>query len=107
MLGLDPTYARPDWMVLTVLPVPPPPVRPSVAMDGARSEDDLTHKLVEIVRASNALRKHQDGGAPAHMLEDFAELLQFHVSTYMINDMAGQNPALTRTGWHERVAHAT
>ena len=100
-LGLDPKWSRPEWFIVSVLPIPPLAVRPSVSMDGGsggRSEDDLTHKLVEIVRASNALRKHQDGGAPAHMLEDFAELLQFHVSTYMINDMAGQNPALTRTG---------
>ena len=33
-LGFHPTYARPDWMLLTVLPVPPPPVRPSVVMGG-------------------------------------------------------------------------
>ncbi len=29
-LGFDPRYARPDWLILTVLPVPPPYVRPSV-----------------------------------------------------------------------------
>ncbi len=34
-LGFDPQWARPDWMVLTVLPVPPPPVRPSVLMDSS------------------------------------------------------------------------
>jgi hypothetical protein len=34
-LGLDPHYSRPDWMILTVLPVPPPPVRPSVQMDSS------------------------------------------------------------------------
>ena len=34
-LGFDPKNARPDWMVLTVLPVPPPPVRPSVLMDSS------------------------------------------------------------------------
>lgn len=31
-LGFHPKHARPDWMILTVLPVPPPPVRPSVIM---------------------------------------------------------------------------
>lgn len=46
-LGLNPQYSRPDWLIITVLPVPPPHVRPSVALDaGARSEDDLTHQLV-------------------------------------------------------------
>ena len=34
-LGFDIRYSRPDWMVLTVLPVPPPPVRPSVMMDAS------------------------------------------------------------------------
>ncbi|GKC11824.1 DNA-directed RNA polymerase II subunit 1, partial [Tanacetum coccineum] len=39
LLGLNPKYARPDWMILQVLPIPPPPVRPSVMMDTpARSE---------------------------------------------------------------------
>lgn len=39
LLGLDPKYARPDWMILQVLPIPPPPVRPSVMMDtSSRSE---------------------------------------------------------------------
>ncbi|CAN0484076.1 unnamed protein product, partial [Discosporangium mesarthrocarpum] len=47
VLGLHPEYSRPDWLIITVLPVPPPHVRPSVALDSsARSEDDLTHQLV-------------------------------------------------------------
>ena len=35
ILGLDPNYARPDWMIVTVLPVPPLPVRPAVVMHGS------------------------------------------------------------------------
>jgi len=40
-------------MILTVMPVPPPPVRPSIAVDGGamRSEDDLTYKLGDIIKA--------------------------------------------------------
>lgn len=39
LLGFNPKYARPDWMILQVLPIPPPPVRPSVMMDtSSRSE---------------------------------------------------------------------
>ena len=55
-LGFDPQYARPDWMVLTVLPVPPPQVRPSIRMEGTggRGEDDLTVKLMDIMRANKA-----------------------------------------------------
>lgn len=44
LLGLNPKYARPDWMILQVLPIPPPPVRPSVMMDtSSRSEARLLH----------------------------------------------------------------
>lgn len=46
VLGLDPKYARPDWMIVTVLPVPPLPVRPAVVMHGSArnqvSEDTCT-----------------------------------------------------------------
>ena len=34
-LGFNVKFSRPDWMILTVLPVPPPPVRPSVMMDSS------------------------------------------------------------------------
>src|SRR3989338_3494138 len=50
-LGLNPHYARPEWMILTMLPVPPVTIRPSITLEtGERSEDDLTHKLGDIVR---------------------------------------------------------
>lgn len=43
-LGLNPKWARPEWLVITVFPVAPPHVRPSVMMEGAlSSDDDLTH----------------------------------------------------------------
>lgn len=35
IMGMDPKFARPDWMVLTVLPVPPLPVRPAIVMFGS------------------------------------------------------------------------
>ena len=99
-LGFDPSRARPDWMVLTVLPVPPPPVRPSVAMDGgaARSEDDLTYKLNEIIKASARLARQEAAGAPAHIVREFAALLQFHVTTYLDNTKPGHPVAQQRSG---------
>jgi DNA-directed RNA polymerase II subunit RPB1 len=99
-LGFDPARARPDWMVLTVLPVPPPPVRPSVAMDGgsARSEDDLTYKLNEIIKASARLARQEAGGAPAHIVREFTALLQFHVTTYLDNTKPGHPVAQQRSG---------
>ena len=35
ILGMDPQFARPDWMIVTMLPVPPLPVRPAVVMHGS------------------------------------------------------------------------
>lgn len=41
LLRLSDEYARPEWMILTVLPVPPPPVRPSIAVDGGTMRSHL------------------------------------------------------------------
>ena len=78
LLGLSVDYARPEWMILTVLPVPPPPVRPSIAVDGGtmRSEDDLTYKLGDIIKASASVRRCEQEGAPAHVINEFEQLLQ-------------------------------
>ncbi|KAI5797409.1 RNA polymerase II largest subunit [Peziza echinospora] len=102
-LGLNEDYARPEWMVLTVLPVPPPPVRPSISVDGMggggmRGEDDLTYKLAEILRANGSVRQCEQDGSPAHVVTEFETLLQWHVATYMDNDIAGQPQALQKTG---------
>ncbi|TFK57734.1 beta and beta-prime subunits of DNA dependent RNA-polymerase [Heliocybe sulcata] len=100
LLGLSDEYARPEWMILTVMPVPPPPVRPSIAVDGGtmRSEDDLTYKLGEIIKASANVRRCEQEGAPAHVITEFEQLLQFHVATYMDNDIAGIPQALQKSG---------
>lgn len=101
-IGLSNDYARPEWMIITVLPVPPPPVRPSISMDGTgqgmRGEDDLTYKLGDIIRANGNVRQAQQEGSPAHVAADFEALLQYHVATYMDNDIAGQPQALQKSG---------
>ncbi|KAL9241357.1 hypothetical protein vseg_015478 [Gypsophila vaccaria] len=99
LLGFSPKYARPDWMILQVLPIPPPPVRPSVMMDtSSRSEDDLTHQLAMIIRHNDNLRRQERNGAPAHIISEFAQLLQFHIATYFDNDLPGQPRATQRSG---------
>ncbi|OAX40478.1 beta and beta-prime subunits of DNA dependent RNA-polymerase [Rhizopogon vinicolor AM-OR11-026] len=100
LIGLSDEYARPEWMILTVMPVPPPPVRPSIAVDGGamRSEDDLTYKLGEIIKASAHVRRCEQEGAPAHVISEHEHLLQFHVATYMDNDIAGIPQALQKSG---------
>lgn len=77
MLGLDPEWARPDWFCITVLPVPPPAVRPSIHVDGAsRGEDDLTYKLADIIKANASLKRHEAEGSPSHIIGEFEQLLQ-------------------------------
>lgn len=86
-------------MVLTVLPVPPVTVRPSITLEtGERSEDDLTHKLVDIIRINNRLEENIEGGAPNLIIEDLWNLLQYHVNTYFDNEAPGIPPAKHRSG---------
>ncbi|KAK3424808.1 hypothetical protein EUGRSUZ_F01570 [Eucalyptus grandis] len=105
LLGLNPKYARPEWMILQVLPIPPPPVRPSVMMDTSsrnlshfRIQDDLTHQLATIIRHNENLRRQERNGAPAHIILEFAQLLQFHIATYFDNELPGQPRATQRSG---------
>lgn len=98
-LGFDVKHARPDWFILSVLPVPPPPVRPSVLMDSsARCEDDLTHKLAEIIRSNNDLKRQEQNGAPQHIINEFSDLLQFHITTYFDNTLPGIPRSNQRSG---------
>ncbi len=98
-LGIDPKACRPEWMVLTALPVPPVTVRPSITLEsGDRSEDDLTHKLVDVLRINQRLRENRDAGAPQLIVEDLWELLQYHVTTYFDNQTSGIPPARHRSG---------
>ncbi|XP_040371173.1 DNA-directed RNA polymerase II subunit RPB1 isoform X1 [Rosa chinensis] len=89
-LGLNPEYARPDWMILQVLPIPPPAVRPPVMMSSsAMSEDDLTHQLSMIIRHNENLRKQEKHGSAAHIISQFTQILQYYISTYFDNSLPG------------------
>ena len=99
VLGIDPEKSRPEWMILTVLPVPPVTARPSITLDnGQRSEDDLTHKLVDIIRINQRFMENREAGAPQLIIEDLWELLQYHVTTFMDNEISGTPPARHRSG---------
>jgi DNA-directed RNA polymerase subunit A' len=98
-LGIDPSRSRPEWMILTVLPVPPVTARPSITLDnGQRSEDDLTHKLVDIIRINQRFMENREAGAPQLIIEDLWELLQYHVTTFVDNEISGTPPARHRSG---------
>ncbi|ESN92211.1 hypothetical protein HELRODRAFT_103917 [Helobdella robusta] len=99
ILGMDHRFARPDWMVATILPVPPLPVRPAVVMFGsARNQDDLTHKLADIIKINNQLKRNEQNGAAAHILAEDTKMLQFHVATMVDNEMPGLPRATQKSG---------
>ena len=90
LIGMDPHATRPEWFIITTLLVPPVNVRPSITLEsGERSEDDLTHKLVDIMRINQRLEQDIDAGAPQIIIDDLWELLQYQVTTYFNNETPG------------------
>ncbi|MCE4618513.1 MAG: DNA-directed RNA polymerase subunit A' [Desulfurococcales archaeon] len=88
LLGLDPEASRPEWMVATVLPVPPLAVRPPITLEtGLKSEDDLTHALVEIIRQNERLKHYLATSAPETMVEDSWIALQHMIAAYIDNEL--------------------
>jgi DNA-directed RNA polymerase II subunit RPB1 len=99
LIGFNPKFSRPDWMICTALAVPPLTVRPSVIMeDNQRMEDDLTHVLLTIVRDNQRLREKIDKGDSGDIIDKYTALLQFDVATYVDNDIKGLPPAAQRSG---------
>ncbi|MCX8190395.1 MAG: DNA-directed RNA polymerase subunit A' [Candidatus Diapherotrites archaeon] len=97
--GLNSENIRPEWFVITVLAVPPINIRPSITLEsGLKSEDDLTHKLAEIIRINDRLRENIEAGAPQLIIEDLWDLLQYHITTYFDNQTAGVSPTKHRSG---------
>jgi DNA-directed RNA polymerase subunit A' len=75
-------------LLIRYLLVPPPKVRPSITLEsGERSEDDLTHMLAEILRIKRRLIETIEAGAPHLLVQDHWDLLQYHVSTYIDNNL--------------------
>jgi DNA-directed RNA polymerase subunit A' len=99
LFGINPKAARPEWSVLTVLPIPPVTMRPSITLEsGERSEDDLTHKMSDIVRINQRLFENINAGAPEIIIEDLWDLLQYHVTTFFDNKVSQLPPARHRSG---------
>jgi DNA-directed RNA polymerase II subunit RPB1 len=89
-LGLNPEKTHPSSFVLDVLVVPPPIIRPSIMFSESsrtRGQDDLTHKLQEILKQCQKLTKCIEEDA-TDMASSF-ELLQTLVASYMNNESAG------------------
>ena len=90
---------RPEWLLLTILPIPPVSMRSTITLQsGQRSEDDLTHKLTDVIRTNQRLHEHLLVGVPEAIIEDVWDLLQYHISTYIDNTIPGLPPARHRNG---------
>ncbi|MFB6180624.1 MAG: DNA-directed RNA polymerase subunit A' [Candidatus Nanohalobium sp.] len=90
---------RPEDLILTHIPVPPVTMRPSITLDtGERSEDDITHKLVDVIRINKRLQNNIEIEAPDFIIDDLWELLQYHTATLFYNDLSSVPPARHRSG---------
>lgn len=100
ILGFPDNVNRPENLICNIFPVPPPSVRPSVRNDtGQRCEDDLTHKLCDIIKTNNTLKqKLEKDSTSVDQIDYWYILLQFHVATFVDNQLPGIPPAKQRTG---------
>ena len=98
-MGFSPVYSRPDWMICQVMSVPPPAVRPSVKHDSQqRSEDDLSHILVNIIKTNKTLQEKIQANAPANVIDDWSTVLQYYVASQVDNKIPGAAPVAQRSG---------
>ena len=105
-MGFSNLWSRPEWMVCQVFAVPPPAMRPSVKHDSQqRSEDDLTHIIINIIKHNNKLKQilsNNDDGEKSEMnkrlIEDWRSVLQYYVATLVDNKISGASPVTQRSG---------
>ncbi len=98
-MGFSPVYSRPDWMICQVMGVPPPAVRPSVKHDAQqRSEDDLSHILVNIIKTNKTLQEKIQSNSPANVIDDWTTVLQYYVATQVDNKIPGVASVAQRSG---------
>jgi len=98
-MGFSSVFSRPDWMICQTLAVPPPSVRPSVKHDAQqRSEDDLSHILVNIIKANKTLEEKIKQNAAATVIDDWAMVLQYYVATMVDNKIPGVASVAQRSG---------
>lgn len=99
IMGFNPLWNRPEWMITSVLPVPPPAVRPSIIEEnGQRREDDLTHKLSEIIKTNNNIYDRIKKGSSEETVRLITMVLQYHVFTLLDNQISGLAPSQQRNG---------
>ena len=100
-MGFSNIWSRPEWMVCKVFAVPPPSVRPSVKHDAQqRSEDDLTHIIINIIKINNKIKQLTELGNEENVknIDDWVQVLQYYIATMVDNNMSGASPVTQRSG---------
>ena len=104
LMGFFKNWCRPDWLICSVLAVPPPSVRPSAKQDNnQRMEDDLTSKLIDILKSNNSLRQKiestgQNTSDKQFYIDSLTTLLQYHIAVFIDNELPGIAPSTQRSG---------
>ncbi|MCR4775680.1 MAG: DNA-directed RNA polymerase subunit beta' [Saccharofermentans sp.] len=82
---------RPEWMIMTVIPVIPPDLRPMVTLDGGRfATSDLNDLYRRIINRNNRLRRLLDLGAPDIIIRNEKRMLQEAVDALIDNGRRGR-----------------
>jgi len=98
-MGFSPIWSRPEWMVCQVLAVPPPQVRPSIKHDAQqRSEDDLTHIIINIIKANKMLQEKIEQNSASNVIDDWTTVLQYYIATLVDNKIPGVAAVAQRSG---------
>src|SRR5680860_619155 len=95
---------KPEWMVLTVLPVLPPDLRPLVPLDGGRfATSDLNDLYRRVINRNNRLKKLINLNAPEVICRNEMRMLQEAVDALIDNSAAKGNRAVNATGGRRRL----
>ena len=82
---------RPEWLILTVLPVIPPDVRPMIQLDGGRfATSDINDLYRRIINRNNRLKKFMSIGAPEVIIRNEKRMLQEAVDALIENGKSGK-----------------
>ena len=83
---------KPEWMIMTVLPVIPPELRPMIQLDGVRfATSDLNDLYRRVINRNNRLKKLMDLGAPSIIIQNEKRMLQEAVDALFDNGRRGRN----------------
>ena len=98
-MGFSSIWSRPDWMVCQILAIPPPAVRPSIKHDSQqRSEDDLTHIIINIIKANKTILEKIQQNSNSNIIEDWSTVLQYYFATLIDNKIPGVASVAQRSG---------